>query len=497
MENRFALGMHSVRTRLVLLNVAVLALTLLILGVAVRYTLQVNLSAEMDRGIVRFSNRLLDSIPVDRLIADSKAQGKPIEFPPAPPGHSYQADRNGPFGEFGPAFFDPMGRPIVRSNTLTPWDRTAFAQCLNDDDKVWSTKVLDKQEMRILTAPVKENGQIVAVLQIARPTSFVSDQIGRVTGTLLTLAPIALIFATILGLFLVGRALQPVRLITQAAATIEAQNLDGRLDVTGRDEFSELADTFNSMLGRLQSAFVKLEASYEQQRRFTADASHELRTPLSIIKANTSLALSSPRPAEQYHAAIEAIDSAADRSNALIRDLMFMARADADAVEFELTPIPIDRAVEAAVEIVGETDGARIQLELAAKSLGARADEDAIIRVVVNLLQNAKRYTAPDGVIRVVCEQNDRWTTIKVIDPGEGIPAESLPHVFERFYRVDPSRSRHQGGTGLGLAICKAIVDAHDGTIEVESKLGVGTTVTVALPAAKVAAPQRQVTVAA
>jgi signal transduction histidine kinase len=259
--------------------------------------------------------------------------------------------------------------------------------------------------------------------------------------------------------------------------------------VKGHDEFSELAATFNGMLSRLEQAFTQREQAFtqlaealERQRRFTADASHELRTPLTIIKANTSLALEEERSKVEYQRALEAADRAADTTTRIVQDLLLLARGDAGQLQMDRCPVPIGEVLERAADAFRGSRVAPISVVLSDPSLMVLGGPHHLLRLFSNLLENAVRHTRRTGSITVSVEQEKDGVVVRVRDTGEGIPPEHLPHVYERFYRVDAARNRRQGGTGLGLAICQSIVEAHDGSLTIESVVGEGTTVTVRLP---------------
>jgi two-component system OmpR family sensor kinase len=295
-------------------------------------------------------------------------------------------------------------------------------------------------------------------------------------------SPLALLAAALGGALLTDRALRPVRQITQAAAQIGASDLSDRLPVKGQDEFSELAATFNGMLSRLEQAFTQLAQALEQQQRFTADASHELRTPLTIIKANTSLALEEERSNVEYRRALEAADRAADTTNRIVQDLLLLARGDVGQLGVDRRPTRIGELLQRAAEPFRGSHIPPISVELSDPSLAVAADPHHLVRLFGNLLENAVRHTPPTGRITVSAHDEEDSVVVRVEDTGEGIAPEHLPHVCERFYRVDAARTRRHGGTGLGLAICQSIVEAHHGSLTLESVVGEGTTVTVRLP---------------
>jgi signal transduction histidine kinase len=277
-----------------------------------------------------------------------------------------------------------------------------------------------------------------------------------------------------------------MRQLTEAAAQIGAEDLSRRLKVASQDEFGELADTFNAMIHRLEQAFRRLETAFEQQRRFTADASHELRTPLTMITAAASLALKAPRAPEEYRKALGVVKQAADSMNRLVRDLLLLAHSDADQLRLELQPLSVESLFECVAAAVPEE--APVRFERPDPALAVMGDVDSLFRLFTNLIENAIRHTPAAGEITVsACELGDE-VMLTVTDTGDGIAAEHLPRLCERFYRVDAARGPEEGGAGLGLAICQSIAQAHGGRLEISSQVGQGTAVRVTLPRAKLAA---------
>jgi heavy metal sensor kinase len=265
--------------------------------------------------------------------------------------------------------------------------------------------------------------------------------------------------------------------MAQTAREIEETDLSRRIEVRSRDELGRLGRTINAMLDRLERAFAR-------QRQFTADASHELRTPLSVIEAEATLALRRERAAEDYQKALETIAEEAAGMNRLIDQLLSLARSDEGKGRLVREPVDLS---ELASEVVAGmnplAEERRVSLEWErAEGVVVDGDRTQLRRLIANLVDNGIRYTEAGGRVTVSVTRDGRRARLTVRDTGIGIPPEHLPHVFERFYRVHRARSREDGGTGLGLALCKAIADAHYGTIDVESQVGVGTTFVVWLP---------------
>ncbi len=282
------------------------------------------------------------------------------------------------------------------------------------------------------------------------------------------------------GWWLSGRAVRPIRAMSETVAGITARRLSERVDLAGVDtELAQLGAILNDMLGRL-------ETSFEQQVRFTADASHELRTPLSVILAHIELALSRPRTAEEYREALTTCGRAAGRMKSLVDDLLTLARADAGRLELKAMRVDLAAIAEECAGLL-ETVAARrgIRVEVATTPAELSADPDRLAQVATNLIANAILHNRAGGRVTVSTTSEEFEVVLTVADTGVGISEVDLPLLFDRFYRVDPARSREHGGSGLGLAICRSIVEAHDGRIAVESRLGAGTTVTVRLPSAR------------
>jgi heavy metal sensor kinase len=278
------------------------------------------------------------------------------------------------------------------------------------------------------------------------------------------------------GFWFSRRAIKPIEAISAAAAEISLSNLSRRIDVSGTEtELTGLARTLNQMIDRLESAF-------SQQVRFTADASHELRTPLAVILSHAELALDKSRPVHELRETIETCRRSALRMKSVVESLLTLARFDSGELQLESRPIELSKiAADCAALVRPLAEKRRIALELDLESAGLVADSDRISQVVTNLLTNAIRYNHDDGSVVLTTRSAKNDVVLRIADTGIGIGPEHLPHIFERFYRVDKARSRKDGGIGLGLAICKSIVEAHGGHIVVTSS-NEGTQFEVRLP---------------
>lgn len=280
------------------------------------------------------------------------------------------------------------------------------------------------------------------------------------------------------GWWLASRAIRPIDDISATALKIAGGDLSQRINASDTDsELGRLAAVLNS-------TFARLEAAFAHQVRFTSDASHELRTPVSVILSQTQTALSRERAPNEYRDTIAACQRAAQRMRQLIESLLELARLDAGEAGMKRQAFDLARVTAEAVDLVrplAAEQGVAIHCDL--PSVECQGDPDRIAQVATNLLSNAIHFNRQHGEVRISARSDNGAAVLTVTDTGAGIPADDLPHIFERFYRVDKSRSRVQGRTGLGLAISKAIVAAHSGVIEVTSQPGAGTTFTVRLPA--------------
>ena len=316
-----------------------------------------------------------------------------------------------------------------------------------------------------------------AALVIGRSTAEIDDTMNRLVRILVIVVPVTLAVAGAGGIFLARRALKPVEQIAQTALQIEEKDLSQRIPVNTRDELGRLASVLNQMFERLEKAF-------KRQREFAGDASHELRTPLAVIQAESTLALQKERDASEYRKSLELVAQEAEHMAHIIDQLLTLARADAGKELLSFAAIELDKLVVDVVqdaEVLCREKGLIFEL---GEMTGVTVDGDRarLKELVLNLLDNAIRYTPAGGTVSLSLIREGRMAVVAVRDTGIGIPPEYLPYIFERFYRVDKARSRSDGGSGLGLAICQHIAEVHGGKIEVESQEGKGSIFSVFLP---------------
>jgi len=290
--------------------------------------------------------------------------------------------------------------------------------------------------------------------------------------------PIALALAAVGGYVMASRLLKPVAAMAQKADKISAENLSERLPVENpQDEFGKLAEVFNRTLGRLQDAFERLQ-------KFTADASHELRTPLTALQSVGEVALQENLDAEAYRDRIGSMLEETAHLTRLVESLLLLTRADSGRLLLNRKEQNITAIVEKAVDdmrVMAEEKSQRLTTDLAG-DIRVSVNEDTFRRALVNILDNAIKYTPQGGALAVRMMERATGIVIEVSDSGPGIAAEHQAKIFDRFYRVDKDRSRDAGGTGLGLAIAKWAVEANGGRLELENRAPHGSTFRIVLP---------------
>jgi heavy metal sensor kinase len=290
--------------------------------------------------------------------------------------------------------------------------------------------------------------------------------------------PFMVLLAVSGGYLLVKRALAPVASMAGKAELITHHNLAERLPVTRTgDELERLALSLNRMIGRLDDAF-------QQSKRFAADASHELRTPLTVLRTELENLARNPQPGPDPYERLGSLLQPVERLSKTVERLFALSRLDAGEAQAEWIPIDLGELVASTVDqmlLLAADKGIKVTCE-AQPRVVVRGDRSRLKQIVVNLLDNAVKYTPSGGSVHLRVTLSDGQAMLSVEDSGIGIPAEALPHVFERFYRVDTTRSSETGGAGLGLAIVKTICDAHGAAVRVASALGRGSSFQVTFP---------------
>ncbi len=344
--------------------------------------------------------------------------------------------------------------------------------------QVMKNRTIDGKAFRFIFTNLNQiNGHSYTV-EMGVPVEGVVGTLSQFRSYLLMFAPLLLLAAAGGGYWLSRRALSPVDSLVRTAREVSGTNLNSRLQKleTG-DELQRLSDTLNEMLDRIETSFLRIT-------QFTADASHELRTPISLMRTEAELALRRSRGEAEYKESLRHILLEAERTTALIEQLLSLARADSGREALDLKPVDLRQTLESVVDGWQQIATMR-NLQFSAKvdaDIFVLGDETLLRRLADILLDNAFKYTPSPGTVRLLLEAKGESAVISVEDSGVGIAEEDRSKIFERFYRVDKARGRSLGGAGLGLAIAQWIVTQHRGSIGVESHPGQGSTFSAELP---------------
>jgi two-component system, OmpR family, heavy metal sensor histidine kinase CusS len=320
-------------------------------------------------------------------------------------------------------------------------------------------------------------------VQVAAPMHEAFEAIEAFGIVLVLAVPLLLIASSVGGYWVSRRALDPVDEISRAAQRISIENLADRLQVpeTG-DQLQRLTETLNRM-------FSRLEASVRRIKQFTADASHELRAPIALIRTTAEVAVQRrDRDANEYLESLDDILQESERTSQVVDSLMLLARADAGKEVLErglVDACSISRAAVEQGEKLARIRGLHFFASIPEMPIWVHADAEALRRALLILIDNAAKYTPEGGSVRVDLSTKDGFAKVAVSDTGIGIAPADLPHIFDRFWRVDKARSRSQRGAGLGLSIAKWVAETHAGSIAVESGVGKGSVFHLRIPLEK------------
>jgi two-component system, OmpR family, heavy metal sensor histidine kinase CusS len=456
----------SIGVRLTLWYLAFFAVAQLAFGAGMWFILRDNLYDLVDDRLEEQIDDLknfLQSQPKDRSIA--KLQEEVNE--------TYAIEHSGNYLEL----YAENGELIYRSAFLQ-----AHPSALVPPDQVnqptMRSRRIEGRHFRFILQKLDANGHVYTA-EMGVPADDAVETLHLFRSYLLMFAPILFLVAAGGGYWLSRRALSPVDSLVRTAREVSGTNLNSRLQKleTG-DELQRLSDTLNEMLDRIESAFLRIT-------EFTADASHELRTPVSLIRTEAELALRRSRGEAEYKESLRHILLEAERTTALIEQLLSLARADSGRERLRLHPVDLRQTLRSVVEgwrQVAIIRNLEFSTSLEVPDFFVLGDETLLRRLADILLDNAFKYTSAPGSVHLSLEPRGERAVIMVKDSGVGIPEAEQSRIFERFYRVDKARSRAQGGAGLGLAIANWIVTQHGGSIGVESRFGDGATFRVELP---------------
>ena len=381
---------------------------------------------------------------------------------------------------------DTEGRVVAQSSNLVGYPLTLSATTLSEARLrsvgfvVSRTIKSESLGVRVAVVPLSKNSNnLFGFAVVAESFNVIEGGLRSLRRNFFAGVPLVLLVASLGGYFLARKSLAPIALMNAQTQRITAENLSSRLDVPNpRDELGQFATTINALLARL-------DATFTEQQRFIADASHELRTPLAVLRGETEVALEQNRGADYYKESLALIKDEAERLTRIVENLFILARQPVDQHSMMKEPLRLNEVVSECVrsaQVLATQRGLRLRLDGAMSEVNFTGDDELLKRMLLNLLDNAVKYTAPGGEVGVALSTEYGSARIVVTDSGIGIPSAEQPRIFDRFYRVDKARSRALGGAGLGLSIAKWIVAAHGGTISVESTPKQGSEFIVELP---------------
>jgi len=462
---------RSLRFRMTLWYAGLLAGALLLFASAVYLGLQRHLNRQLERSLIEQAHTI-----GEELLVNVRARGD--QFAVTEINESYAPEINGRFIRVT----RPDGSVLYHSNSPRDgsFEAAAIPPASADDAAGFTPRLINVAGRQVVlqgyhyTAP---NGERF-LIETGVAYRAVADELHSIRLAFVLGIPVFLLVAVAGGLVLVRNSLQPIREIIEQAERISSANISQRLPVVATgDEVERLSLSLNRMIERLENAI-------EHISRFSADVSHELRTPLTILRGELESMLDKrPRDAETLETVGNALEEI-ERLTRIVDQLLILSRLDAGQAGIEKSPIDLGKlAVATAEQMSLLADEKEISMHYAIeKEIWVAGDSLRLKQILVNLLDNAIKYTPERGAIELAVRREAGAAVLAVSDTGTGIAAHELPHVFERFYRADKARTRSTGGAGLGLSIVKAIAVAHDARVSVESTEGQGTSVRVELP---------------
>jgi heavy metal sensor kinase len=505
----------SVRVRLTLWYTGVLALVLVVFALGGYFFLSFTLSRRTDDALAEMANAFAATLANEETdshqgeanagnVAGAANAHRGEDGPTSPDEAVKEAVSQNQFRDYQLVVYADARREVTRSAvpqnrnqpgrthpTMNLIGESEVAGVLDavartpDSALYFATLTEGDNHYRIVGRRVQTRGTPYTLL-VLRSLHDQEDLLERTSYALFIAVPLAILLASVGGYFLARKSLAPVVRMSASAARIGSANLHERLPVANeRDELGALAQVINALLARL-------DASFEQQRRFMADASHELRTPIAIMRSEAEVALSEQEISNQeLRESIAIFRDETKRLTGIVEDLFMLARADAG--QYKLTPkeFYLDELageVARAVRTLVAERGLTLQLD-ATEEMPFRGDENLLRRLLLNLVDNAIKYTPKGGAVAVVCKQEAKRYIITVSDTGPGVPDEAQPRIFDRFYRADSARARAEddgagltSGAGLGLSIARWIAEAHDGTLELLNSSNSGSVFQLILP---------------
>lgn len=465
----------NIRLRLTLWYTAILFFILVIFSVAVYIGLTRSLLFSVDNHLQREVGEILGNLSFEA--GDDEEDGTESGEGEAEIGMSYTPEE----GVYW-RILDADGRSLIDPGYF---ENISFDQAVlgAGHTQIEYATLAENIPIRLYTAPFVIEQQGAGIVQVAESYRHIQEVQQQLILLLALGIPFTLLAASAGGWLLASNALNPIDRITRAADQISARDLHQRLHFDlPNDEVGRLAATFDKMLARLEDAF-------ERQRRFIADASHEMRTPLTILKGDVEVALNHPRSVQEYQETLGMVNETTDRLTSVVEELFLLARADNNQFPLQVENINLSSLLTKEVSKLmprAVKHGIALNLNIP-DELAIQGDPAKLSRLFTNLIDNAIKYSDSGDEVTIMADIHHEFACVAVADTGPGIPEAHLPHLFQRFYRVDKARSRQStdangSGAGLGLSIAQWLAQVHGGRIEVDSRIGEGTTFTVWLP---------------
>lgn len=428
-------------------------------------------------------------LPRDRVLAEIDTDLEALASEVVQPGPLPEELKNLETASSFMLIVDHQGNVIDRSNNMSGFVGVLDPDGFGETKELRLVRVEENTLLRVLTVPLilaDDEGRTIFTghLQVARLLDSY-ESFNRVLLIALLIGLAAATASLFVAVLLTPRLFKPLEDMAEVARQItRADDLGRRLPDTGRaDEIGDMARAFNQTLERLERLFTT-------QHRLLADVSHELRTPLTTVRGNIDLMR---RMGMVDPSSMAAIQDEIERMTRLVGDLLLLARADSGGLPLHWATVELDNVLFEVYRQVSLLDRGVEVILTAVDQVHVHGDPDRLKQLLLNLVDNAIKYTSAGGRVTINLSKEDGWSSVVIADTGIGIPNDDLPHIFERFYRVDKARSRGQGGSGLGLSIAKWIADAHGAILQVESEVNVGTTFTVKLPVLEIAEEIRTV----
>ncbi|MBU1727638.1 MAG: HAMP domain-containing protein [Candidatus Omnitrophica bacterium] len=486
--------LKSIRFRIIIWYMLIMGLTLLIFSIFVYNTFRVGLYDDMDDLLESKAQGIASSIntywEAQKLESISKGEKAPVfdkidivNFTKISQRWVKDKTEDSKLSDVIIQIFGVDGKEIASSEnvpdiSILPED--VFEDVSEGEESYDNFSIKRKKgkvvSIRAYTMPVLENNKVSYIVQVATPLDQINLALDKLRIPFLIFLPLTVLFTGAGGLFLVSLAFKPVNTMIDTIRQITASNLKLRVNIPdSKDEIRRLADTFNDML-------VKLDQAISSERQFVQDISHELKTPLTILKGELEVTLKRMRTAEEYDYILRSSLEEINRISRIVDNLLMLARFDNKEIHLDIKRFDLNALAESVVEdisVLAEQKDIDLRFN-GMKELFIDADEGHIRRLLLNLVDNAIKYTPANKMTALSLDKSEKFAIIKITDTGSGIPQEELPYIFDRFYRSQKAGTNT--GFGLGLAIAHSIVSLHRGKIEVSSVFGSGSEFRVFLP---------------